>query len=330
VSGQNQIAFVTARGGVRNVWLMNPDGSNPRQLTTELVPVAGFDVSADGEQLAWSAGGAIRTMRMDGADTRTITEGGAFEYAPRFSPDARSLLVARRDAAGLDLGYWLVPLDATAGEPRQVLTTGAPLLGSTVIEGDGVGTTEAALPWAAQATFDPTGRRVLITTGRGDVRLVDLDPDDPALGVADTGLVATAGPAWSPTEERWFVAGRRAGETADAIHGVSLDGSAVRILSGGGGVAVAPDGLLAFVVVDAAGATRLAAARSTDVEGRLLVPARDMSDRSPAFAPDGRSVLFARVRGDATVVSAGIWVFDLMSGRLAPLTTDGAYPRWLP
>ena len=43
VSGQNQIAFLTARSGVRNVWLMNPDGSNARQLTTELVPVAGFD-----------------------------------------------------------------------------------------------------------------------------------------------------------------------------------------------------------------------------------------------------------------------------------------------
>jgi Tol biopolymer transport system component len=308
---------------------MNPDGSNPRQLTTELVPVTGFDVSADGAQVAWSAAGAIRTMRMDGGDARTITEGDAFEYAPRFSPDARSLLVARRSGAGLDQGYWLLPLDATAGEARQALTAGAPLLGSSAIEGDGVGGTEGALPWAAQAAFDPSGRRVLLTTGRGDVRLVDLDPDDPALGVAETGLVAAAGPAWSSTESRWFVAGRRAGETADAIYGVGLDGTAVRLMPGTGAVAVAPDGLLAFLV-DSAGSTRLVVARSTDTEGLPLVPAGDTADRSPAFAPDGRSVLFASVRGGETVVSAGIWVVDLVTERLSPLTTDGAYPRWLP
>jgi hypothetical protein len=330
ISGQNQIAFLSARSGVRNVWLMNPDGSNPRQLTTELVPVAGFDVSADGDRLAWSAGGTIRTMRMDGAEVRTVTQGDAFEYAPRFSPDQRSLLVGRRDGAGVDLGYWLVPLDATAGDERQLLATGAPPLGSTLLEGEGVGATEGTLPWASQAAFDPTGQRLLITTARADVRLVDLDPAEPELAVVDTGLVAVGGPAWSPADGRFVVAGRRSDETADAVYAVGIDGTAVRLMAGSGSVAVAADGLLAFVVPNSAGATRLAVARSTDSEPRLLPPAGDLSDRSPAFAPDGRSVLFARVRGDETVVSAGIWVIDSVTGRLSPLTTDGAYPRWLP
>jgi hypothetical protein len=330
LSGQNQIAFLSARSGVRNVWLMNPDGSNPRQLTTELVPVAGFDVSGDGDQVAWSAGGAIRTMRMDGGDVQTVTEGDAFEYAPRFSPDQRSLLVGRRDGAGVDLGYWLVPLDPTADGERQVLTGGAPPLGSTQLEGDGVSATERALPWAGQAAFDPAGGRLLITTGPGDVRLVDLDPDPPALAVVDTGLVATAGPVWSPAEGRFIVAGRQGGQAADGIYAVSLDGTAVRLMPGGGSVAVAPDGLLAFLIPDFSGADRLAIARPTDSQPRALTPAGDLSDRSPAFAPDGRSVLFARVRGDETVVSAGIWVIDPATGRLSPLTTDGGYPRWLP
>jgi Tol biopolymer transport system component len=105
---------------------------------------------------------------------------------------------------------------------------------------------------------------------------------------------------------------------------------AVRLVAGSGPVADSADGLLAFVVPNSAGATRLAVARSTDSEPRLLTPAGDLSDRSPAFAPDGRSVLFARVRGAETVVSAGIWVIDLATSRLSPLTTDGAYPRWLP
>ena len=60
VSGHNQIAFISDRAGVGNVWLMNPDGSSPRQLTAELAPVAGFDVTADGAQVAWSAGGQVK------------------------------------------------------------------------------------------------------------------------------------------------------------------------------------------------------------------------------------------------------------------------------
>jgi Big-like domain-containing protein/WD40 repeat protein len=330
LSGQNQIAFLSARSGVRNVWLMNPDGSNPRQLTTELVPVAGFDVSGDADRLAWSAGGTIRTMRMDGGELRAVTEGDAFEYAPRFSPDQRSLLVGRRDGAGVDLGYWLVPLDPTAGDERQVLTSGAPALGSTLLEGDGVSLPEGALPWSAQAAFDPSGERLLITTGRGDVRLVDLDPDAPELAVTDTGLVAVSGPVWSPTDERFIVAGRRAGDSADAIHSVSIDGAAIRLLEGTGPVAVGADGLLAFVSPKPPGTTHLATARSSDPLSRPLTPTGDLSDRSPAFAPDGRLVLFVRVRGDETVVSAGIWVIDIFTGRHSPLTTDGAYPRWLP
>ena len=331
LSGQNQIAFLSARSGVRNVWLMNPDGSNPRQLTTELVPVAGFDVSGDGDRIAWSAGGTIRTMRMDGGEVETLTDGNALEYAPRFGPDQRSLLVGRRDAAGVDLGYWLVPLDPTAGGERQVLAGGAPPLGSTQLDGDGLGATERALPWAAQTAFDATGERLLITTGRGDVRLVDLDPDVPELAVVDTGLVATAGPVWSESDGRFIIAGRQGGQNADGIYAVGIDGTAARLVAGGGSVAVAPDGLLAFLVPDSSGAARLAIARSSDVQSRALTPAGDtLSDRSPAFAPDGRSVLFARVRGDETVVSAGIWVIDLATNRLSPLTTDGGYPRWLP
>jgi Big-like domain-containing protein/WD40 repeat protein len=330
VSGQNQIMFLSARSGVRSIWLMNPDGSNPRQLTTDLVPVAGFDISGDGDRVAWSAGGVIRTMRMDGGDVQALTEGDAFEYAPRFSPDQRSLLVARRDGAGADLGYWLVPLDPTAGGERRILTSGAPPLGSTLLEGDGVSDTERALPWAAQAAFDPTGERLLITTGRGDVRLVDLNPDVPELVVVDTGLVAAAGPVWSPADSRFLVAGREGGQSADGIYAVGLDGLTVRLMSGAGSVAVAPDGLLAFLVPDSSGVSRLAIARSTDPQARVLTQGDLLSDRSPAFAPDGRSVLFARVRGEETVVSAGIWVIDTARSRLSPLTTDGGYPRWLP
>jgi hypothetical protein len=103
-SGQNQIAFTSVRGGMRDVWLMNPDGSNPRQLTTGLAPVAGYDVTADGSRLAWSSGGMVQTMKIDGTEARAITAPQTFEYAPRFAPGGGSILVARRGGDGAYLG----------------------------------------------------------------------------------------------------------------------------------------------------------------------------------------------------------------------------------
>src|SRR5439155_1598041 len=94
-SAQNQVAFLSARAGVRNLWLMNPDGSNPRQITSELVPLSGYDVSPDGGTIAYSAGGLVHVVRVDGSDARTVTTSGHWDYSPTFSPDARSVLVAR-------------------------------------------------------------------------------------------------------------------------------------------------------------------------------------------------------------------------------------------
>ena len=331
VSGQNQIAFLSARGGVRDVWLMNPDGSNPRQLTTGPVPVAGFDFTADGSRIAWSAGGIIRTMRIDGTDERTTTGAGRFEYAPRFTPDGRSLLVGRRGGDGTDLGYWLVPVADGAPPERQVLQFGAPPLGSSILDGDGISANEGTPVWWPRAAFDQTGRYVLVTTGSGAVALIDLRPTDPDLAIADTGIVAPAGPAWSVAGNQFVVVGRRAGEQSDSLYVVGLEGGVTRGAPADGAVAASSDGVVAFLVRDAAGGTHVGVARTNaPAAARPLTDATDFRDRWPAFSPDGRSLLFGRVRAEAPDVSAGIWVVDPATGQLSPLAADGAYPRWLP
>jgi hypothetical protein len=328
LSGQNQIAFLSARGGVRNVWLMNPDGSNARQLTSELVPVAAFDIAPNGDALAWSAGGEIRTMRMDGADERTLTAGGFFEYAPRYTPEGRALLLARRDAAGDDLGYSIVPLDATAPPERQVLASGAPPLGSVAIEGDGVAQ-EAAGAWASRSAFDPTGRWLAITTGGGDVRLIDLQAAAPAAAV-ETGVVAPGGPAWSPADQRFYIVGRRGSDAGSRLYAIRTDGATLGSFPAGGSVAVASDGRLAVIVDVAGGRARVAVARPSDASAPPLAPSGPLADSAPAFSPDGRTILVVRTSGDGQPVPAGIWTVDPTSGRVAALTTDGAAPRWIP
>src|SRR5450759_1309692 len=175
-SAQNQISFLSSRSGIRNVWLMNPDGSNPRQITTELAPVGEYDVSSDGRTIVYESAGAVTRMRLDGSDASRVTAAGRFEYAPALSPDGTEVLVGRSDAAGTDLGYWLVPLsNAPAGtRERQVVPDGAPQLGSSPLAGDGLVAGAGVSAWSRHATFEPTGRWLLLVDALGRVLRVDL------------------------------------------------------------------------------------------------------------------------------------------------------------
>jgi hypothetical protein len=328
-SGQNQIAFMSLRAGNRDVWLMNPDGSNPRQLTTGLAPVSGFDVTADGSRVAWSAGGIVTAMRIDGSDARAVTGDDAYEYGPRFTPDGRSVLVARRGRDGGDRGYWLVPAVDGAPPAKQALTSGAPPLASYLLEGDGIDAALETPAWAPRAAFDPTGRHVAIATPDGPLLVVDLGADArPA--VTATGVTAVAAPTWAAGANAFLVTGRRFGDTADAVYSVALDGTATRGPSGTGSTAVAPDGLIAFLADGAGGRTHVAVGRPAGgPASRTLTTTADLADRWPTFSPDGRSVLFGRVNRDGTT-SAGIWVVDAVLGEPQAIAPDGAYPRWLP
>jgi hypothetical protein len=326
-SGQNQIAFTSVRGGMRDVWLMNPDGSNPRQLTTGLAPVAGYDVTADGSRLAWSSGGMVQTMKIDGTEARAITAPQTFEYAPRFAHDGRTIHVARRGGDGADLGYWLLPAADGAPSVRQLLTSGAPALGSSLL--DGIDARAETPIWSPRAAFDTAGQHVAITIANGAVEVVNLAPATPGAAVTTTGIIASASPVWAAPINEFIVTGRRSGDPTDRVYLVSVDGSVTRGPAGSGSPAWSSDGVAAFLTL-VADRTHVAVARlDSGVAPRALTSATDLDDRWPSFSPDGGSVLFGRVR-PATTTSAGIWVVDVVTGETSELSSDGAYPRWLP
>jgi Tol biopolymer transport system component len=62
----------------------------------------------------------------------------------------------------------------------------------------------------------------------------------------------------------------------------------------------------------------------------LLTADPTWSEASPSFSPDGSMVVFSRFGSHNPSVSGGIWVVQPNGGGLMNLSTDGAFPRWLP
>jgi hypothetical protein len=328
VNGLNQIVFLSDRGGVANVWLMNPDGSNPRQVTAELVPVSGFDVSGDGSAIAYTAGGVVKRMGIGGDNMQVVTASGRFEYAPAYTPDGTGLVLGRRDPGGIDKGYWRIPLISGA-DVKQLLPDGAPGLASVTLGGDGLTDSAGRPSWAPRVAFSTDGKAMLIVRGSDDsVELVDMTG---AATPVKLSIKGNSRPVWVQTDSSFYVVGTSDNGASWAYWRVSTTGGAIRIGPAAGDLSATADGRLALLVSGSGGATHLGfASNASSGSVALLTQDATWSERSPSFSPDGSQIVFSRVGAQSLTVSAGIWVVNSDGTALLNLATDGAYPRWMP
>lgn len=333
----NQVLFLSARTGVRNLWAMNPDGSDARQISDELAPVTEYDVTGDGRRVVVAAGGQVRTWRLGDASPVLLTPADAFDYAPRFLPDGSAVIVGRRGAiAGQDRGIWLVPVDP--GSPaRQLLPGGAPPAGSEDAP-DAATVAGTPAPWTSLTAVAPDGTTALVRGTRGEIVEIDMASDT----ARATGLRDPQGPiAWSDGLHGFVVEATR---SADGQTGAWLVQPGVSKPADQGASPappVAPPTLLAkggaWIAVDAHGDLAwLSATTPTRLTYRAIgsapvtvITALDMADRQPAFSPGGDQLVFARVLGDGGS-STGIWVVRVDGTDLLQLSPDGILPRWLP
>jgi dipeptidyl aminopeptidase/acylaminoacyl peptidase len=90
------VAFPSARTGDREIYVMNPDGSDVRRLTfhtsEELTPM----VSPDGQRILFSSDRdgnmEIYVMNADGSDPVNLTRHAARDHGAIFSPDGRRIV----------------------------------------------------------------------------------------------------------------------------------------------------------------------------------------------------------------------------------------------
>ena len=113
------VVFISASGKQGDIWIMNPDGSNRKQLTSNAGNNHNPVVSPDGRYIVFTSGrsGARNVWRMniDGSDQRQLTS-GLVDVLPSVSPDGQWVVYSSLDENKALL--WKVPL--AGGNPVQI------------------------------------------------------------------------------------------------------------------------------------------------------------------------------------------------------------------
>jgi TolB protein len=171
------LAVSLSREGGSQIFLINPDGSGLRRITSSTAIDTEPRYSPDGQWIYFTSdrGGSpqVYRMRSSGGEPQRITFEGGYNVSPRLSPDGKMLAYITRNA-----GRFQVALLDLANRQVQILTDS---------DRD------------ESPSFAPNGRMILLATvigGRGVLSAVSSD------GRVKQRLSATAGdvrePAWGP------------------------------------------------------------------------------------------------------------------------------------
>ncbi|HWS98792.1 MAG TPA: protein kinase [Pyrinomonadaceae bacterium] len=115
-----RLVYSSDVSGNRDLWVMNADGSNQKQLTSDSGTNFNQAVSPDGRYIVFVSDRKdgrhnIWRMEADGSNPRQLTDGN-YDRNPSFSPDGKWVVFTSMGAANPNL--WRVPIDG--GEPVKL------------------------------------------------------------------------------------------------------------------------------------------------------------------------------------------------------------------
>jgi Tol biopolymer transport system component len=127
----SMVAIQSYQGGTFHIWLMKPDGTGLKQLTTGHGDDREPSFSQDGKTIAFSSDRAFKgsydiwTVDVASGALKQITSGEDDEYEPTWSPDGRQLAyVDGVFASGFVLGKTIVAKDLASGMTKVLASLG--------------------------------------------------------------------------------------------------------------------------------------------------------------------------------------------------------------
>ncbi len=183
-----------------DLYIMNSDGSNVRQLTDTEGYDGGPFFSPDGKRICWrrfSADGAtaeIYTMNVDGTDVRRLTSLGAMSWAPFFHPSGDYLVFTTNLQGFANFELYLVRSDGQ-GEPVRVTYTDG-FDGLPVFFPDG-----KRLSWTTNRTSNKRSQIFVAKWNDSTAReLLGLDSSEPSDRIAAIEAAKQSTPDFSPAD----------------------------------------------------------------------------------------------------------------------------------
>lgn len=249
--GYGQIAFASAReGGLPQIFIMNFDGSDVRQLTNLPEGACQPEFAPDGTRLVFISpckapqekypGAALHMMNADGSGLMVLTNVPGGDFDPAWSPSGGKIAFASLRDGKLDL--YILNLGDNSVTPLNILERGD---------------TEAYQP-----TWSPDGKWLAFTRRRFDnyqIWAINLETGEKKQLTQSGSEYKDFSPAWSPDGTYLLFSQRVLGQSLVRARRVAADGSVVTfanfgIVSPVEGLSFSADGFwVLFESVDAKG-----------------------------------------------------------------------------
>ena len=203
---QGRIVFISTRSGNQDVWVMNADGSEQRNLTESTETEAFPAWSPDGSQIAYQQDFDIYVMNADGSGKRLVVPNGS---GPSWSVDGSRLAFAQTATQGTRIDIAVIEVE---GGDVTMLTD----------------TPEASEAYVA---YSPDGERLAFFSDQDaapGIYVMDAGGGD-VQAVTNTGTFDFY-PAWSPDGSKIVFAHPRGGVQSLVV--TAPDGSSRTELSG--------------------------------------------------------------------------------------------------
>jgi TolB protein len=248
----------------------------------------------------------------DGENLRRV-HGEEMIYSPAWSPDGARLAYNEADITGQ---HRVVERTLSTGEVRLIASRNGP---------------------AQTPSYSPDGRRLALALWSGNG--MELHEYDLARGCCLRRISQRSridmNPSYSPDGRRMVFQSDRLGNPH--IFTMSADGGEAALLtpfeSGGPGYYTSPQwspagSQIVFHGRSRGGIFQVMVADANRPGSPVQQITSEGRSEDPAWAPDGRHIVFSGVRDDGM----GLYVIDLVTGRIRPLVTGGRFrmPDWSP